>query len=424
MTAIDHDSPDHRISVREGEFEMIPRSVDLPFTATEQWAYEVEKNGDSYIVRAPHPYGRRAGEIQVERELVAGATVTTGHHEPRVGWRGLHVDAGRRFMPVSVLRQIIDMMERGRLNVLNLHLSENEGYRLESRVHPEISSAEHLSFEDVRSLITYANERGITVIPSFDMPGHLEAILESNRWAQLHDENGPVRGALDITNPKAVEFITDILDEIIDLFDTPYVTIGGDEYLDFRHGVPVLKAEAERVLGPGHAEHDLWIDFLNRMNRRLRERGIQTFIWNDGVRGERRVDPDDDLIIHYWTRWGEHMETAGNLARLGYPMVNWDSEPLYFVLRDEPNTYPTGESVLRDFDPDVYPGKHERVRLDGQLGAVFSIWCDVPDAIDDDELLTRLGPPLLAFSHTLWPVGNPANFAELARQVPLIQIHE
>lgn len=424
MSNTDQDSPDPRLTVVNSELDMLPRSVDLPFLSTSEWSYEVEKEGESYTVRAPHPLGRRAGEIQVERELVAGGTVTTGHHRPRIGWRGLHLDAGRRYMPVTMVRRIIDLMELGRLNVLNLHLSENEGYRLESRVHPEISSDEHLSFEHVRAIIEYARERGITVIPSFDMPGHLEAILKSNRWAQLHDENGPVRGALDITNPRAIEFTTDILDEIIELFDTRYVTIGGDEYLDFRQGVPVLKAEAERALGPGYGEHDLWIDFLNRMHRRLRDRGIQTFIWNDGIRELRRIDPDDDLIIHYWTRWGDHMESAGNLAKLGYPMVNWDSEPLYFVLREAPSTYPTGESVFREFDPDVYPGKHERVRLDGQLGAVFSVWCDVPDAIDDDELLTRLGPPLLAFSHRLWPVGNPVDYSELARQVPHIHIHE
>lgn len=410
----------------------------LPFTQTDPWAYQIVLSEDGPQVVASDPRGRHAGEIHLQREARARAALgsrsdsnghcpgrpipvvpTTGRHQPRYGWRGLHVDAARRFIPAPVLCQLIDCMDQARLNVLNLHISENEGYRLPSRRHPEVSSPQHLSFEDVETVRQYAADRHITIVPSFDLPGHLDTVLRAHPWAQLQGEEGPIRGALDITNAKAVELAWDLLDEVIEIFDAKWVNIGGDEYLDFRQGVPALRRAAQEKLGPAAREHDLWVDFLNTTNRRLRERGIEVFMWNDGVHGDRIVDPDTDMLIHYWTRWGAHMTTATEFAERGHVLVNWDGELLYFVLRDDPdNTYPTAESVFAYFDPDIYPGKGERVRLPGQLGAVFSIWCDAPEAITDAELLELTHGPIMAFGQALWPVSHPRNSEELMTQFP------
>lgn len=408
----------------------------LPFTDTAPWAFEIVLGEDGAKVVADDARGRRAGEIHLQREARALAAAraqladdddrgdrpiplvpTTGRHQPTYGWRGLHVDAARRFIPASMLCKLIDYMDEARLNVLNLHVSENEGYRLPSKRHPQVSSAQHLSFEDVEAVRQYAAERHITIVPSFDLPGHLDTVLQANPWAQLQGEDGPIRGALDITNPKAVELAWDLLDEIIEMFDAKWVNIGGDEYLDFRQGVPALREAAQTKLGEGAREHDLWVDFLNTTNQRLRQRGIEVFMWNDGVHGDRMVDPDTDMLVHYWTRWGQHMETAMDFAKRGHALVNWDGELLYFVLRDDPNNkYPTAESVFTYFDADIYPGKGERVHLPGQLGAVFSIWCDAPNAITDEELLRLSHGPIMAFGQALWPVGHPRSSEELMTQ--------
>lgn len=411
----------------------------LPFTDTSAWSYEIGCNGGmGRLIIANDWRGAHAAQIHIQRENRAfwaaskqlpeddmrerarlASLFETGSHKPRYGWRGLHVDAGRRFFSASMLCHLIDYMDQARLNVLNLHVSENEGYRLASRVHPEVSSPQHLSFDDIQRVRKYAEEKYITIIPSFDLPGHLGAVLQAHPWAQLHGPEGPIRGALDITNPKAVDLVWELLDEIVALFESSYVNLGGDEYLDFRQGVPALREAAEAKLGEGAREHDLWVDFLNETHRRLRDRGVRAFIWNDGIHADRMIDPDEDFPIQYWTRWGAHMESAVALAERGHDLVNWDGDRLYFVLRDDPNnTYPTAESVLKEFDPDLYPGKGERAHLPGHLGAVFSIWCDAPNAISDEELLRLVHGPIMAFGQVMWPVRQIDSPDELMLQFP------
>lgn len=359
-------------------------------------------------VRAGTREGLVAGAVQVVTERVAELPVTAGRHVPDLARRALHIDAGRHYFSLEHLRQLATLAAWCRLNTINLHISETHGYRLASARHPEVVADDHLTFDEVANLREHCASLGIRVIPSFDMPGHLNGVLAAHPWARLRGGDGrEYEGALDITSPRARALVWDLLDEVIDVFDADEVTIGGDEFLDFGEGVDVLEVEARRRFGEGAHENDVWIAFLNDTVERLRARGVRAGVWNDGLRTGRVVDLDPGVILHYWTRWGAHMAPPAELARQGYTMTNWDGESLYFVLKhDHLDEVPTFESVSGGFDPRAYPDKVGATRLPDTFGAYFSIWCDEPDALSSAEIVAGVRGPLYAFGSLCWPCGR------------------
>ncbi|HEY3755302.1 MAG TPA: family 20 glycosylhydrolase [Opitutaceae bacterium] len=159
---------------------------------------------------------------------------------PRFPWRGLLIDVGRHFEPVAVIERELDGMELVKLNVLHLHLTENQGFRVQSLTHPELtrlgSDGLFYTQADIRALLRYAWERGIRIMPEFDLPGHVTALAVSH--PELISAPGPYRierkwgvfdPALDPTNPALYPFLRDFLGEMAALFPDPFMHVGGDE---------------------------------------------------------------------------------------------------------------------------------------------------------------------------------------------------
>jgi hexosaminidase len=160
--------------------------------------------------------------------------------QPRFPWRGLMIDASRHFMPIPVLKRNLDGMEAVKMNVFHWHLSDNQGFRVESHKFPKLQSAgsDGLFYtqDEVKEIIAYARDRGIRVVPEFDMPGH------STAWFAGHPEiaSGPgpypierkwgvFDPAMDPTNDKTYKFLNDFIGEMTKLFPDQYFHIGGDE---------------------------------------------------------------------------------------------------------------------------------------------------------------------------------------------------
>ena len=157
---------------------------------------------------------------------------------PRFAWRGIMIDTSRHFMDVSTIKRQMDAMEMLKLNVLHFHLSDGAGFRVESRVLPELTqkgtSGQYYTQEQIRDLIVYAADRGIRVVPEFDVPGHAMAFLlahpelAARRPVDLNvkNKNNP---ALDPTLPETLEFVTQLYAEMGSLFPDAYFHAGGDE---------------------------------------------------------------------------------------------------------------------------------------------------------------------------------------------------
>ena len=168
------------------------------------------------------------------------APAVTIHDQPRFPWRGLMIDSARHFIPLDVIKRNLDGMEAVKMNVFHWHLSENQGFRVESRKLPKLhelgSDGLYYTQDEIRDLIAYARDRGIRVVPEFDMPGH------STAWFVGHPELASGKGpyeierrwgifdpAMDPTNEKVYKLLDDLIGEMAKIFPDHFFHIGGDE---------------------------------------------------------------------------------------------------------------------------------------------------------------------------------------------------
>jgi hexosaminidase len=160
--------------------------------------------------------------------------------QPRFPWRGLMIDSARHFIPLPVVKRNLDGMEAVKMNVFHWHLSDNEGFRVESRKFPKLqengSDGQYYSQDEIRDLIAYARDRGIRVVPEFDMPGHSTSWFVG--YPELASGAGPYElerkwgvfdPAMDPTNEKTYKFLNEFIAEMGKLFPDQYFHIGGDE---------------------------------------------------------------------------------------------------------------------------------------------------------------------------------------------------
>jgi len=196
-------------------------------------------------LHAPNPLGALRG-LQTFLQLIAispdGFSAPAVHIEdrPRFPWRGLMIDSGRHFIPLDVIKRNLDGMEAVKMNVFHWHLSENQGFRAESRrfprLHEQGSDGLFYTQEEIRDVIDYARDRGIRVVPEFDMPGHSTAWFAG--YPELASGSGPYAierqwgifdPSMDPTDEKIYKFLGEFIGEMAKLFPDQFFHIGGDE---------------------------------------------------------------------------------------------------------------------------------------------------------------------------------------------------
>src|SRR5882724_10086901 len=222
----------------EGAGEIIP-------SLNENESYSLEVNDKQARLVAPTVVGVLRG---LETFLQLLASDRNGYYlpgiriqdQPRFAWRGLLIDIGRHYEPPEVLKRNLDAMAAVKLNVFHWHLTEDQGFRVESKKFPKLhlmgSDDLYYTQDQVREIISYARERGIRVVPEFDIPGH------STSWLVGHPELGSGPGpyqierragifepALDPTRDQVYKFLDRFLGEMASLFPDAYMHIGGDE---------------------------------------------------------------------------------------------------------------------------------------------------------------------------------------------------
>lgn len=252
------------------------------------------------------------------RDSVAGEVVLPAvsiYDEPRFGYRGMLLDCGRYFLPVSAVKQFIDLMAMHNMNMFHWHLTDDQGWRLELKRHPEITEkgsmrketicgrvagvydgqphGGYYTQEDVKDILAYCAERHINVIPEIDMPGHTVSLLAS------HPEVGCVGGHYDVSThwgphidilcagkESTFALVEDILDEVVELFPSEYINIGGDEAWKQRWEVCPDCQRKIKELGLASddgatAEHKLQGYFTKRVEKMLNDRGRKIIGWEE-----------------------------------------------------------------------------------------------------------------------------------------------
>ena len=335
---------------------------------------------------------------------------------PCTNERGLHLDAGRKYYTKDWIMERVKDLSRNRMNVLWLHFSENEGFRIDSERHPEVPSRFHLTKDEVREIIALCGELFVDINPALDCPGHLgAALLEHPRWRLNREMAEPLYSALDITNPDARAFLLELVDEYAELFAGSKVFhIGGDEFIDFNHfeRFPEMDACARERLGPDCGGVDLYVDFLNQVIAHVRAKGFQVRVWNAGLfRPDQaeHVELDRNVQIAFWSNWDKGMAPLKAFLDRGYQVVNYHSEYLYFILLIRKDySDPDPDKILTQWHPGMFPTHPVSgpqtldPKSEQMLGCCYSIWSDWPDLEDEEEVDRRSRDSIRAFGIRCW----------------------
>lgn len=392
--------------------------------------------GDSIIIRAKNKNGLIYALRAIMQHLTLYGNMPKGRmiDYPEVEERAVHIDIGRKYFTPAWLKNFIREMSFHRLNTLQVHFSENEGFRLECETYPEIVSDDFITKKEMREIIQEAEKYGIQIIPSFDNPGHMGQILKKHRELALVNVNGYInQRAIDINKDEARQFVKNIIKEYAELFSTSkYFHIGGDEFIDFNafHTYPSL-IEYGKKYTPNANGLDGYTAYINEIADYTHNLGFTPRIWNDGVYRENMISNlalNDYIQIEYWSRWDVNMASTKTFMDKKHTLINV-SEMMYYILQYESDFDPLFdfEQIYENWDAGTFEGNQNYPLPNPQiLGACYAIWCDYPDAQTEEEISKGIYYPLKAMAEKSWAgsreehdIDTFKNLIEELKTIPL-----
>ena len=373
----------------------------------EDESYTLEVSASGAKLNAETPLGTMHG-LQTFLQLVAvtpqgfAAPAVSIVDRPRFSWRGLMIDSGRHFMPMEVLKRNIDGMEAVKMNVFHWHLSENQGFRVESKKFPKLhelgSDGFYYTQEEVRELIEYARDRGIRVVPEFDVPGHSTAWLVA--YPELASGKGPYEierrwgifdPAFDPTNEKTYKFLNEFFGEMAKLFPDHFLHVGGDE-VNGKEWDANPKIQAFIRANNLKNNEGLQVYFNKKLQAMIAKHGKSMVGWDEVL----TPDLPHDIVIQSWRGQAALAAAAkqgfrGMLSNGYYLDLGWSAARHYAV-------DPMSGSAA-DLSPD------EKLRI---LGGESCMWSEYVNAENVDS---RIWPRNAAIAERLW---SPQNIADVA----------
>ena len=351
---------------------------------------------------------------------------------PRFAYRGMHLDVARHFFSVDEVKRYIDVMAIHKLNTLHWHLTDDQGWRIEIKRYPELTAVGSIrkgtvvrkewgtydgtpyggfyTQDEIRDVVEYAADRGVTVIPEIDLPGHMLAALTA--YPELGCTGGPyeVWGrwgvADDVLCPgreKTFEFLEGVLTEVMELFPSEYIHIGGDECPKVRwEKCPRCQAKIRQLGlkddGEHTAEHYLQSYVTDRIGKFLAQHGRRIIGWDEILEGRA----PSDAVVMSW-RGSEGGIAA---AKLGHDVIMTPNSHFYFDYYQSLDTdaepfgiggYIPMEQVY-SYDPafpELTPEQQKHI-----LGVQANLWTEY--VLSDEHLEYMLLPRLAALSEVQW----------------------
>jgi hexosaminidase len=364
----------------------------------EDESYRLEISSSGARLTAPTTLGVMRGLqtfLQLERTTSAGFAVpaVTIEDSPRFPWRGLMIDVGRHFIPLDVLKRNLDGMAAVKLNVLHWHLSENQGFRIESKKFPKLqemgSDGLYYTQDQVRELIAYARERGIRVVPEFDMPGHATAwfvgypeLASGPGPYQIERQWGVFDPAMDPTREETYKFLDTFIGEMAGLFPDQFFHIGGDE-VNGKEWDANPKIQAFMQAHGMKDNNDLQAYFNQRVEKIVAKHGKTMLGWDEIL----RPDLPKTIVIQSW-RGPDSLAQAAKLGYRGllssgyYVDLMWPAERHYAT---EP---------LSGAAANLTPEEQKRI-----LGGEACMWSEY---VSPENIDSRIWPRTAAIAERLW----------------------
>ena len=341
---------------------------------------------------------------------------------PRFGWRGLLIDPARHFIPVEDVKRFIDIMALHKFNRLQMHLTDNIGWRVEIKKYPDLTrlasnrdrsggKGGFYSQADIRDFVHYAEDRHITIVPEIEMPYHAGAAINAypqlginpGRVADLSlDERWGKLGGLVAPRTETVSFMQDVLSEVIELFPSRFIHIGGDEAnLRLWQNDPELLAQMKR-LGCKDA-HELHSWFIKQMDAFLARRGRRLLGWDEILQGG--LAPGATVMS-----W-RGIQGGITAARAGHDVVMAPTSHTYFDYRQAPEETGLGRSVIdleKVYAFEVIPADLAAEQARHVLGGQAQLWGELIPDQKRREFMAY--PRACALIETLWSPKRPRDF--------------
>ena len=330
--------------------------------------------------------------------------------------RSFHLDCARKFFTKDWIISLIKDLSWQKYNSIQLHFSENEGFRLQSDTLEAIDgfqyvNNQYLTKQDMLEIIQVANEYHIEVIPSLDSPGHLGAVLRylpsDYSCASLFPSDGRRAQCFNIfTNDEARGFLIDLMTEFIDFFSEAgckRFNIGGDEFL-------------EKFSNFSNEQYVQIMEYFNEVSGIVKSKGMTPRAWNDGVMYGNytgyKLDPD--IEICYWAA-PQNCASIEKFVANGNKVINYSDIYMYYVLSSWwlQNACPEGDRIYREWNPGKFstlqggiPQTYNKPYANFIKGGSYAIWCDVPGYMTQDSVANNIFYRTRATAYKMWNTSD------------------
>lgn len=364
----------------------------------EDESYHLEITQTGALLNAPNPLGILHGLqtfLQLVHSTPDGFAVPsiTIDDKPRFPWRGLMIDTGRHFIPLDVLRQNLDGMEAVKLNVFHWHLSEDQGFRIESKTFPLLqekgSDGLYYTQDEVRGIIEYARDRGIRVVPEFDMPAHASAWFVG--YPELASGNGPYQierhwgvliPAMDPTRETTYAFLDKFIGEMAALFPDAYFHMGGDECNGKEWDA---NPRIQQYMQAHQLKDDAALQayFTGRVQKLVTQHQKITVGWDEVL----QPSTPHDVVIQSW----RGQKSLADAARRGYRGIL--SAGYYIDLNESAAEHYAVDPFVNDTST-LTPDQAANI-----LGGEATMWSEL---VSPENINTRIWPRTAAIAERLW----------------------
>ena len=376
--------------------------------------------------------------IEKNKEMVLPCLVI--RDEPKYQWRGMHLDVGRHLFPIPFIKKYIDYMAMYKMNTFHWHLTEDQGWRIEIKKYPKLTQVGawrkrsiighfrdqkfdtipyggFYSQEAIKEIVAYAQARHITVVPEIEMPGHSQAALAA--YPELSCTGGPFEVATkwgileEVYCPKdaTFQFIENILTEVMDIFPSPYLHIGGDEcpkkrWKNCPHCQALIKQEGLKD------EHELQSYFIKRIEQFVNSKGRKIIGWDEILEGG--LAPNAAVMSWRGTKGGIAAAKAQH-----YVVMTPSSHCYFDHYQGEPKHEPV---AIGGFTPleKVYSYEPTPLTLSSEeaqyiLGAQGNVWTEYINTPEQVEYMTM--PRMAALAEVVWGTSNSKNYIDFQNRV-------
>ena len=330
--------------------------------------------------------------------------------------RSFHLDCARKFFTKDWIISLIKDLSWQKYNSIQLHFSENEGFRLQSDTLEAIDgfqyvNNQYLTKQDMLEIIQVANEYHIEVIPSLDSPGHLGAVLRylpsDYSCASLFPSDGRRAQCFNIfTNDEARGFLIDLMTEFIDFFSEAgckRFNIGGDEFL-------------EKFSNFSNEQYVQIMEYFNEVSAIAKSKGMTPRTWNDGVMYGNytgyKLDPD--IEICYWAA-PQNCASIEKFVQNGNRVINFSDTYMYYVLSSWwlQNACPEGDRIYKEWHPGKFstlqggiPQTYNKPYANFIKGGSYAVWCDVPGYMTQDSVANNIFYRTRATAYKMWNTSD------------------